>query len=56
MTTEDEKNPPCLRQAKDKYKYSGPLIEAFRGDEQGGLFLRVIFDLFLLSFRGVIRG
>ena len=61
------------RESKD-FKYCGPLIEPFRGDEKGAIeafrnddtevfFLRVIFDLFLLSFLffcfsllGVIRG
>jgi len=32
------------------------MIETFRNDGHGGPFLRVIFDLFLLSFRGVMRG
>jgi len=38
------------------FKYCGPLIETFRGDRHGGLFLRVIFTLFVLSFRGIIKG
>ena len=38
----------------------GPLVEPFRGDGHGGFFLRVIFDLSLLSscfsLLGVYKG